>query len=159
MSFLNAVRPFIKAPKDKLTLTITGTADGGLSLVLAPSVSLPDPETSDPQLAALQAALAMPLVIRLPATATDLDAEVSRALQGMSAARAATVADLASYQEAQAEARNQAKLAAANKATTPAKAAAPGKAPSPSAPASAEAAAPSATPVQSTAPAATSLFD
>jgi len=114
MAFLNAARPLIN-DKDALVIRISGNPDKSISVVIEPRVTLPDPETADPELAALQTALAMPLVLRITDPTSDLDQAVRSALEGMRTARAGVVTAIAAYEEAQAEARNQAKLAAARK--------------------------------------------
>jgi|GEM_PF-6271240 hypothetical protein len=116
MAFLNAARPLIN-DKDALVIRISGSPDRSICVVIEPRVTLPDPETADPELAALQAALAMPLVLRVTDPNSDLDQTVRSALEGMRTARAGAVTAIAAYEEAQAEARNQAKLAAAKKNT------------------------------------------
>lgn len=115
MAFLNAARPLINE-NDQLVIRLRGDKNGGMTVVIEPHVKLTDPETEDAELAVLQAALAMPLVLRVSPDAPDLDKALSEALAGMKEARGATVGALSAYAEAQAEARNQAALAGKAKA-------------------------------------------
>ncbi len=125
MAFLNSARRLVNE-SDSLVVRLSGDKDGAIKVLIEPQVKLPQPETDDAELAALQAALAMPLVIRFTPDTADLDAALGDALRGMAQARVATVGALASYEEAQAEARNQAQIAAQAKAKKPAtKASAP----------------------------------
>lgn len=114
MPFLNAARPLL-TENDSLVVRITAGKDGAIAVLVEPHVKLKTPETDDPELAALQAALAMPLMLRFDADTPDLDAALSQALTSMATARKSTVSALTAYEEAQAEARNQAALANKNK--------------------------------------------
>lgn len=137
MAFLNAARPLINE-NDQLVIRLRGDKNGGMTVVIEPHVKLTDPETEDAELAVLQAALAMPLVLRVSPDAPDLDKALSEALAGMKEARGATVGALSAYAEAQAEARNQAALAGkakADKAKADKAGADKGKAPTKDAPA------------------------
>lgn len=115
MGFLNAARPLVNE-NDALVIRVTGAKGGGLTVLIEPHIKLAAPDTDDAELAALQAALAMPLLLRFDASVTDIDKSVADALAGMTTARATTVSALTAYEEAQAEARNQAQLAAKAKA-------------------------------------------
>lgn len=119
MAFLNAARRLVNE-SDALVLRLTGDKDGSMKVLIEPQVKLSQPETDDAELAALQAALAMPLLVRFPADTVDLDAALANALSGMADARVPTVGALAHYEEAQAEARNHAQIAAQAKAKKPA---------------------------------------
>src|SRR5690606_20456365 len=110
MPFLNAARPLL-SENDSLVVRITAAKDGAVAVLVEPHVKLKPPETDDPELAALQAALAMPLMLRFDADTPDLDAALSEALASMATSRKTTVSALTAYEEAQAEARNQAALA------------------------------------------------
>lgn len=120
MPFLNAARPLL-SENDSLVVRITAAKDGAIAVLVEPHVKLKTPETDDPELAALQAALAMPLMLRFDADTTDLDAAMSEALASMATSRKTTVSALTAYEEAQAEARNQAALANKKKAEKAAK--------------------------------------
>lgn len=114
MAFLNAARPLI-TDSNALVIRISGNKEGAISAVIEPHIKLREPETDDAELAALQAALAMPLHLRFDPATPDLDEALAQALAGMAQARQSTVTALTAYEEAQAEIRNQAALAAKQK--------------------------------------------
>lgn len=114
MAFLNAARPLINND-NSLVIRISGNKEGSISMVIEPHVKLREPQTQDAELASLQAALAMPLHLRFNPGTTDLDQELAKALAGMAQARQSTVSALTAYEEAQAEARNQAAIASKQK--------------------------------------------
>ncbi|MCD9046758.1 hypothetical protein [Luteimonas sp. MHLX1A] len=130
MGLINKIVPMLKAD-DTFCIHVTRRNDNGISVRIEPRIRLPDAETADPELAKLQVALAMPLLLRFDASITDMDAEIGKALDGMSQARQSTLSALDAYQEAQAEARNAAALAAQTKSPQAKKAAAKAPAPAP----------------------------
>lgn len=116
MGFVNQIVPMLKA-EDAFVLHITRAKDTTINVRIEPRITLPDAETSDPELASLQVALAMPLLLRIDtATVADVDTEIAKAIAGMSHSRQTTQGALDAYQEAQSEARNAAALAAKAKA-------------------------------------------
>lgn len=113
MTFLNATRPFL-SDDDSVNIRVS-RKDGKINVLIEPRVKLIDPETEDAELANIQRALVMPLLIRVEHDVDDLDGAVAEALSGMNEARAASVSSLSAFKEAQAEARNNASIAAKSK--------------------------------------------
>lgn len=116
MGFIDKGVSMLKAG-DALAIHISRAKDNGVSVRIEPRVTLPDAETDDPELARLQVALAMPLVLRFDVATQDIENQIARAIEGMGTARQSTVSAIDAYQEAQAEARNAAALAAKEKAS------------------------------------------
>ena len=133
MSFLSSLRPLLRGSAS-ITITLAATADDGLSVVVLPKLDQCDPDTSDAARAALQAALARPIRLVIPAGA-DPDAEFNTALLRINEARAPVVDDLREYLDSLSQAQQTAKIESAKKETKkpakePAKKPAPSSAPS-----------------------------
>lgn len=113
MSFLNTIRPILRG-SDSVTLTITGTPEGSIAVVLTSRITQCDPDTTDASRAALQAALALPLRIVIPAC-EDADAALQAALQRYEQSRAPVVDALQSLLDSLTEAKRVADEARAAK--------------------------------------------
>lgn len=86
----------------------------GLRVVTVPKLKDFQPDTTDPELAALQAALSQPLVFTLTDTSAP-DAELAALLAKAGSVRATTVDQLTAYRDSQRQAQQQAAAAAATK--------------------------------------------
>src|SRR5690606_6198436 len=102
MPFLNAARPLL-SENDSLVVRITAAKDGAVAVLVEPHVKLKTPETDDPELAALQAALAMPLMLRFDADTPDLDAAPPQAPPSTGAPPQATLRARRASEHAQPE--------------------------------------------------------
>lgn len=95
-----------------------------LQVVTVPKIAGFKPDTTDPELAAIQAALVQPLVFNIAAGA-DPDAELARLISQAAEIRRPAVDQLAAYQEAQRQSQQAARAAqekkAASKTSAPAK--------------------------------------
>lgn len=140
MPFLSSLRPLLRGSAS-VAITLAVAADDALSVVVTPKLDQCDPDTTDAARAALQAALARPIRLLIPA-GTDPDAEFAAALSRINDARAPVVDDLREYLDTLSQAQQTAKIESAKKdAKKDAKK--PGKEPSkPSAAAPTTAAAP-----------------
>jgi hypothetical protein len=120
MSFLASVRPILRGSAS-ITITMTAAANDALSLLVSSKLETFDPETTDPALAALQAALALPVRIVIPAGA-DADKEFVAALGRYDTSRSPVMDDLQSLLDTLAQAQQAAKAATAKKAAAASKA-------------------------------------
>ena len=122
MHLLRNLRPLMhQASVVKLTLSMQA---GHMVALIEPSMIGLDPDTTDPELAALQKALARPLRLTFDPDG-DPDLELAQALTVMNKARAPNLLALDNFRDAQAEANTTATVARASKppkatTTTPA---------------------------------------
>lgn len=136
MTFLSSLRPLLRGSAS-VTLTLAAAADEGLSVVILPKLDQCDPDTTDAARAALQAALARPIRLVIPA-GTDPDAEFTAALLRVNEARAPVVDDLRDYLDSLSQAQQTAKIESSKReakkpAKEPTKKPGPAAAPSPAA--------------------------
>ena len=124
MSFLNALVPLMRG--NASLQIVVKPVDGQLRFVVIPTLDQLDPETNEPALGNLQAALSRPFVFTAAMDA-DLDAAASTALRDLAAARSDALDALAEYRQSMAEATEKAKSEAASKAKSPPKPASPSK--------------------------------
>ena len=110
MNFLAALSPLLTGSKS-VTITLTREQTGALAALIVSTLGTFDPDTTDPAVSTLQAALAKPLRIVLPAQ--DPDAAFAAALAGYAGVRAAVLSDLQAQLDALAQAQQAAKDAAA----------------------------------------------
>jgi hypothetical protein len=113
MSLIQSLRPLLRGAAS-ITLTLSEDK-GGLVALLQPKM-LNVEETTDAELATLQAALSRPVKIGFSDTEGDLDAELLKALGVVANSRQDNLDALDRYREAQAEAANTAKIAREKKA-------------------------------------------
>lgn len=132
MNFLAALSQLLTGSKS-VTLTLTREPSGELAALIVSTLGNFDPEAADPAVATLQAALAKPLRIVLPAQ--EPDAAFAAALNSYAAAREAVLTDLQAQLDALAQAQQAAKDSAAK---AQAEARTKAKKPKPSLPAPAE---------------------
>lgn len=115
MAFLDTANQVLNIG-DTIVVRMSKT-ESGISVVIEPTVApITDVEANDPELVNLRLALAMPLVMRLPANTTDIDQSVADALRGMDSSRRSTLHQLDAYNIAQSEARVAAEAEKAKKA-------------------------------------------
>ncbi|UJJ60408.1 hypothetical protein [Rhodanobacter denitrificans] len=130
MSFLNALKPVLRG-QSAVTVRLTATEDGGFRLLVTPSLQGIKADTDDVELAHLQALLAAPFTLALPAGA-DLDQALADAvaqfqalrepkLNELEALRARMAAADADAKKRAEEAKEAAKAKAAKAKTTPTK--------------------------------------
>lgn len=115
MSFLSSIKPLLRG-SSTVAVTIS-QSDNGMNLLIQPKLEKHDPDTSDEALAALQAALAHPVRITIPADA-DPDAALAAALSRVNEHRAPVQDDLETYLDSLVQAQQEAKAAAEKKAAT-----------------------------------------
>lgn len=120
MSFLASVRPILRGSAS-ITITMSAAPNNALALLVSSKLENFDAETADPARAALQAALALPMRIVIPAEA-DPDAEFVAAVRRFDAARSPVMDDLQSLLDTLAQAQQTAKAATAKKAAASSKA-------------------------------------
>lgn len=119
MNLLSTILPLL-GEGSQFAFTVARTKDA-LRVVTTPTLANFTPDTDDAELAALQAALAMPLVFTIPLD-TDPDATLAELLTKAGELRQPTIDRLAAYQDAQREARNTAQIERDKKTTkTPVK--------------------------------------
>lgn len=85
MSFLNALKPLLRG-QSSVTLRLSPDADGAVRLLVTPALKGIDADTTDVELAHLQALLAAPFALSLPADA-DLDKSFAEAVTQFHALR------------------------------------------------------------------------
>ncbi|KZC32589.1 MULTISPECIES: hypothetical protein [unclassified Rhodanobacter] len=134
MTFLNTLKPVLRG-QSAVTFRLTATEEGGFRLLVTPSLQGIDADTDDVELAHLQALLAAPFTLALPAGA-DLDQALADAvaqfqslrepklneLDALRARMAAADADAKKRaDEAKEAAKDAAKAKAAKGKTAPAK--------------------------------------
>jgi hypothetical protein len=110
MHFLASLAPLLGGSKH-VTATISREPSGALAVLLVSTLDRFDPEAIDPAVATLQAALAKPLRVVLPAEAPD--EAFAAALTDYAGARTAVLTDLQAQLDALAQAQQAAKDAAA----------------------------------------------
>ena len=110
MNFLAALSPLLTGSKS-VTITLTREQTGALAALIVSTLGTFDPDTTDPAVSTLQAALAKPLRIVLPAQ--DPDAVFAAALTEYAGARTGALSDLQAHLDALAQAQQAAKDAAA----------------------------------------------
>jgi len=120
MTFLNSVRPLLKGSAS-ITITMSAAADNAIALLVTSRLETFDPETVDPARAALQAALALPMRVVIPAGA-DVDAEFISTITRYDNARAPVVDELQTLLDTLAQAQHAAKAEQAAKTEKAAKA-------------------------------------
>lgn len=112
MTLLASLIPLL-ADGSEFTFLVSKTATG-LRVVTVPKLKDFQPDTTDPELAALQAALSQPLVFNLT-DADAPDAELAALLAKAATVRGTTVDQLTAYRDSQRQAQQQAAAAAAAK--------------------------------------------
>jgi len=133
MSFLNALKPLLRG-QSAVTLRLSPHADGGFRLLVTPALQGIDADTTDVELAHLQALLAAPFALSFPADA-DLDQSFAEAvaqfhalrepkLNELDALRARMAAAAADAKKRAEEAKAEAKAKATKGKAAPAKPAA-----------------------------------
>lgn len=121
MTILASLRPVLRGSAS-VTLTLTAAPNDALDVLVTSKLAVVDPDTADAARAALQAALALPLRLTIPA-GSDPDAVFAAALTRYDTARAPVMDDLQALLDALAQAQQAAK-ASAKKPAAPAKPAA-----------------------------------
>lgn len=113
MTLLATILPLL-ADGSEFTFNVSKAGDG-LRIVTVPKLKGLQPDTTDAELAALQAALSQPLVFTISG-ATDPDAELAELLAKAASVRSSTADQLTAYRDAQRQAQQAAAAAAAKKA-------------------------------------------
>lgn len=147
MTLLTTILPLL-ADGSEFTFNVSKAGDG-LRIVTVPKLKGLQPDTTDAELAALQAALSQPLVFTISG-ANDPDAELAELLSKAASVRSSTADQLTAYRDAQRQAQQAAAAAAAKKAEAAKK---------PAKPAPAKPAAPAATTSEPTAEPGITLSD
>ncbi|WP_395792507.1 hypothetical protein [Aquimonas sp.] len=123
MNFLASLVPLLGGSKS-VSLTLSREPTGELAVLIVSTLSTFDPDASDPAVSTLQAALAKPLRVVLPAQ--DPDRAFVEALTVYAGARTGVLTDLQAQLDALAQAQQAAKDAATKtQAETKAKAKSP----------------------------------
>ena len=110
MSLLSNLRPLLRG-NASIAITLSAASNDGLTVLIQPKLLHIDTSTTDPVRSALQAALAQPIRLVIPADA-DPDAVLANALQRVNTVRAPMVDDLQTYLDGLAQAALEAKVEA-----------------------------------------------
>lgn len=113
MTLLATILPLL-ADGSEFTFNVSKVGDG-LRIVTVPKLKGLQPDTTDAELAALQAALSQPLVFTI-SDASDPDAALAELLSKAASVRSSTADQLTAYRDAQRQAQQAAAAAAAKKA-------------------------------------------
>lgn len=109
--FIKSIAPLLSG-SDRVKVEIAAAKDGKLTVLITTVLAKIDPDTTDPVIAARQAALARPIFLTVDGNA-DPDAELHAALASIQPVRQDIAANHAAYLDDLAKAEADAKAAAA----------------------------------------------